>query len=170
MILESRDDMPNQRQPNSRHCFVCGLSNPFGLQLCFDVTAPGEVTTLYTVPEKFQGFPGVVHGGVVAAMLDEVCARVHMGIDTPRFMYTATLEVRYRKNIPIGQLLRIVGKAEKSKARTAKSTGVIYGPDGDILAEAEALLVNVPEDMLSNVDLEALGWRVYEDQYEDSPP
>ncbi len=147
------------RQPNSRHCFVCGLTNPFGLQLRFDITAPGEVTTYYTVPEKYQGFPGIVHGGVVAAMLDEVCGRVHMGIDPPRFMYTATLEVRYRKNVPIGQPLRIVGKAIRSKSRTATAMGIIYGPQGDILADADALLVDVPQGMLSNVDLDALGWK-----------
>lgn len=149
------------RQPNSRFCFVCGLSNAFGLQLRFDLTAPGEVTCLYTVPERYQGFPGVVHGGIVAAMLDEVCARAHMGIDPPRFMYTARLEVRYRKNVPVEQPLRIVGTALKSKSRTATSTGVIYGPDDEILAEADALLVDVPQEYLQDADLEALGWRVY---------
>lgn len=151
------------RQPNSSQCFVCGLGNPFGLQLRFDITGPGEVTTCYTVPEKFQGFPGVVHGGVVAAMLDEVCGRVHMGDDPPRFMFTATLEVRYRKNVPVGQPLRIVGKAVKSKSRTATSMGAIYDPDGEVLAEADALLVEVPAGTLSNVDLAALGWKVYDE-------
>lgn len=151
------------RQPNSRFCFVCGLSNAFGLQLRFDLTAPGEVTCLYTVPERYQGFPGVVHGGIVAAMLDEVCGRAHMGIDPPRFMYTARLEVRYRKNVPVEQPLRIVGKALKSKSRTATSSGVIYGPQGDVLAEADALLVDVPQEFLQGADLEALGWKVYPD-------
>jgi acyl-coenzyme A thioesterase PaaI-like protein len=150
-----------QRQPNSRHCFVCGLGNPYGLQLRFDLTGPDEVTTHFTVPDKFEGFPGVVHGGIVAAMLDEVCARVHMGIDPPRFMYTASLEVRYRRNVPVEQPLRIVGKALKRKSRTATSSGVIYGPTGEVLAEAKALLVDVPQEMLSEVDLEALGWKVY---------
>lgn len=149
------------RQPNSRYCFVCGLSNAFGLQLRFDLTAPGEVTCLYTVPERYQGFPGVVHGGIVAAMLDEVCGRAHMGIDPPRFMYTARLEVRYRKNVPVEQPLRIVGKALKSKSRTATSSGVIYGPQGEVLAEADALLVDVPQEFLQGADLEALGWKVY---------
>jgi acyl-coenzyme A thioesterase PaaI-like protein len=151
------------RQPNSHHCFVCGLNNPFGLQLRFDFTGPDELTTLFTVPDRYEGFPGVVHGGIVAAMLDEVCARVHMGIDPPRFMYTATMEVRYRQHVPVGQPLRIVGRAVKRKSRTATSTGVIYGPAGEVLAEAEALLVDVPEGMLSGVDLEALGWKVYPD-------
>jgi acyl-coenzyme A thioesterase PaaI-like protein len=150
-----------QRQPNSRFCFVCGLSNQFGLQLRFNITAPGEVTALYTVPERYQGFPGVVHGGIVAAMLDEVCARADMGVEPPRFMYTARLEVRYRKNVPVEQPLRIVGKVVKSKSRISTSSGVIYGPDGDVLAEADALLVDVPQESLEGADLEALGWKVY---------
>jgi len=150
-----------QRQPNSKLCFVCGLSNAFGLQLRFDITAPGEVTSLFTVPERYQGFPGVVHGGIVAAMLDEVCARAHIGIDPPRFMYTARLEVRYRKNVPVEQPLRIVGTALKSKSRIATSSGVIYAPDGEVLVEADALLVDVPQEYLQGADLEALGWKVY---------
>lgn len=149
------------RQPNSRFCFVCGLSNQFGLQLRFDLTAPGEVTCEYSVPERYQGFPGVVHGGIVAAMLDEVCARAHMGVEPPRFMYTARLEVRYRKNVPVEQPLRIVGTALKSKSRSATSSGVIYGPGGEVLAEADALLIDVPQEYLQDADLEALGWKIY---------
>ena len=151
------------KQPNSRHCFVCGRENPYGLKLNFYETAPGEVVVEYTVPEQFQGYPGVVHGGVIAAMLDEVTARVHMGGDPPRFMFTARLDVRYRKNVPIGQPLRIVGHAGKSKERTAIAQGEIFGPAGDLLAEAEAMLVNVPDGIADQVDLEALGWKVYPD-------
>jgi acyl-coenzyme A thioesterase PaaI-like protein len=148
------------KQPNSNHCFVCGRENTYGLQLKFYQTMPGEVVVEYTVPEQFQGYPGVVHGGVVAAMLDEVTGRTQMGGYPPRFMFTAKLNVRYRKNVPIGQPLKIIGRAGISRDRTATATGEIYGPDGDLLAEAEAVLVNVPEETVSNVDLEALGWKV----------
>jgi acyl-coenzyme A thioesterase PaaI-like protein len=133
------------------------------LKLDFYETSPGEVVVEYTVPDQFQGYPGVVHGGVVAALLDEVTGRVHMGGNPVRFMFTARLDVRYRKNVPIGQPLRIFGHAGKSKERTAMATAQIYGPDGDLLAEAEALLVNVPEGIANQVDLEALGWKVYPD-------
>ncbi len=149
-------------QPNSRHCFVCGLENPNGLQLRFYETGPGEVTADYTVPDHFQGYPGVVHGGIVTAMLDEVTGRAHMHGEQTRFMYTAKLEIRFRRNVPIGQPLRVVGQVEKSKTRMASSTGKIYGPDGDLLAEAKALLVNLPEDAINDVNLEDLGWKVYE--------
>jgi acyl-coenzyme A thioesterase PaaI-like protein len=148
------------KQPNSNHCFVCGRANQYGLHLEFFETGPGEVVVEYTVPEQFQGYPGVVHGGVVAAMLDEVTGRVHMGGYPPRFMFTAKLEIRYRKNVPIGQPLKIVGRAGTSRDRTATSTAQIFGPDDELLAEAEALLVNVPEDTVSKVNLEAIGWKV----------
>lgn len=151
------------KQPSSKHCFVCGRENPYGLKLNFYETQPGEVVVEYTVPEQYQGYPGVVHGGVVAAMLDEVTGRVHMGGNPPRFMFTAKLEVRYHKNVPIGKPLRIVGQAGKSKERTAMASGKIFGPDGDLLAEADALLVNVPDEVTEQVDLEALGWKVYPD-------
>ncbi len=128
----------------------------------FYETAPGEVTAEYTVQEQFQGYPGVVHGGVVAAMLDEVTGRAQMGSEPTRFMYTARLDIRFRKNVPIGVPLRLVGKAIKSKGRTATSKGVIYSPDGEILAEAEALLVDLPQETLERADLEALGWKVYD--------
>jgi len=149
-------------QPNSSHCFVCGMTNPNGLRMRFYETVSGEVTAEYTVPEQFQGYPGVVHGGVVAAMLDEVTGRAQMGSDPTRFMYTARLDVRFRKNVPVGVPLRLVGKAIKSKGRTATSKGAIYSPEGEVLAEAEALLVDLPNETLESADLEALGWKVYD--------
>jgi acyl-coenzyme A thioesterase PaaI-like protein len=149
-------------QPNSKNCFVCGLANPFGLKLRFYTTSPEEVTAEYTVPHHYQGYPGVVHGGIVAAMLDEAAGRSLMGGDPPRFMYTARLDIRYRKNVPVGQPLLVVGKALKNRARTATATGSIYLQSGELLAEAEVLLVDVPQEMLAGIDLESLGWKVYD--------
>lgn len=151
------------KQPNSANCFVCGVSNPLGLNMKFYLTNPGEITAEYTVPFDYQGYPGVVHGGIVAAMLDEVCSRAHMTGDPPRFMYTARLDIRYRKNVPIEQPLRIIGRIEKTKSRSATSKGSILNSEGVILAEAVALLINLPEEVFESADLEALGWRVYPD-------
>ena len=153
------------KQANSRQCFVCGLENPAGLHLHFYESAPGEVTANYTVGEQHQGYPGIVHGGIVAAMLDEVTGRAHMGpTSNPRFMFTARLDVRYRKPVPVGKPLRLVGKAGNGKSRMATAKGFLYGPGGELLAEAEAILVNVPETMVKQADLESLGWKVYPDE------
>ena len=111
-----------QRQPNSRHCFVCGLENSFGLKLRFDEISPGKVTSECTLGEEYQGYPGVVHGGIIAAILDEMAGRSQMGGDPPRFLATAKLDIRYRKNVPTGEPLQLIGVAGKSKRRTATAS------------------------------------------------
>jgi acyl-coenzyme A thioesterase PaaI-like protein len=152
------------KQANSRHCFVCGVENPYGLHLNFYESAPGEVVAEYTIPEHFQGYPGVAHGGIVATMLDEISGRAHIGAVPPRFMYTARLEVRYRQNVPVGEPLKIVGKIGKSKGRMATATGEIYDQKGSLLAEADAILVDIPKEVIDNTDLEELGWKIYPDE------
>ncbi len=152
------------KQPNSRMCFVCGLENPIGLHLHIYETEPGIVEATYVAPEHFQGFPGVLHGGVVASLLDEISSRAHMGSDPqkPRFMFTAKLDVKYRKNAPVGKWLKLIGKAGKAKSRSAEAWGGVYDAEtGDLLAEANALLINVPLDQFDLSRLNELGWQIY---------
>ncbi len=153
-----------RKQPNSRMCFICGLENPIGLHLHIYETEPGIVESTYFAPEHFQGYPGVLHGGIVAAILDEVSGRAHMGSDpmNPRFMFTAKLEVKYRKNVPVGKQLKIIGKAGKSKARSAEAWAGIYDAESEeLLAEGNTLLMNVPPEQFDNSKLNELGWKVY---------
>lgn len=150
-------------QPVSTQCFVCGVSNPVGLKLKFYQTAPREVTAECKIPEKYQGYPGIVHGGIVASILDEIAGRAFMGVgENPRFMYTAKMQVRYRRNVPVDQPIRLVGRQIKDRGRMATAEGVVYDQDGNRLAECESLLVDVPSEMLDGVDLRAMGWKVYE--------
>lgn len=151
-------------QPNSKHCFVCGLSNPAGLRLRFYNTGAGEVTAEFSLPEQYQGYPGIVHGGIVASMLDEAAGRSFMGGDEPNFMFTARLTIRYRRNVPTQTPLRLVGQAGKRSGRYAEATSRIFGPQGDLLAEAEAVLADIPQDSFPSGDLEALGWKIYPEE------
>ncbi|HEY3311771.1 MAG TPA: PaaI family thioesterase [Anaerolineales bacterium] len=156
--------LTRQRQPNSKMCFICGLENPVGLKLKIYQTGPGVIETTYTAPEHFQGYPGVLHGGIVASILDEISGRAQMGNPSaPRFMFTARLEVKYRKNVPIGKPLRIIGRAGRSKGKLAEGWAGIYAEDGALLAEANTMLINVPAEILDNTNLERLGWKVYPD-------
>ncbi len=154
----------SQKQPNSRMCFICGLENPVGLKLKIYEIEPGVIETRYIAPEHFQGYPGVLHGGIVASILDEISGRSLMGDPSaPRFMFTGKLEVKYRKNVPIGKPLKIVGKAGKSRGKMAEGWAGIYNENGELLAEANTLLVDVPEEMLKMADADNLGWKVYPD-------
>ena len=157
--------MTNNKQPNSKMCFVCGLENPVGLKLHIYQTEPGVIETTYTAPDYFQGYPGVLHGGIVATILDEISGLAHMGDPSaPRFMYTGKMEVKYRKNVPTDVPLKIIGKAGKSKKRTAEGWAGVFHPDGTLLAEATTLLFNLPEETLDSANLEELGWKVYPDE------
>lgn len=156
-----------RKQPNSRMCFICGLENPVGLHLHIYETQPGVVETTYIAPEHFQGYPGVLHGGIVGALIDEIAGRSHMGSDpmNPRFMFTAKLEVKYRRNVPVGKPLKIMGRAGKSKSKSAEAWAGIYEAETDeLLAEGNVLLINVPEEQFDSSRLGELGWMVYPEE------
>ena len=145
-------------------CFICGLENPVGLHLHIYETEPGVVESTYTAPDHFQGYPGVLHGGIVGALIDEISGRALMGSDpmNPRFMFTARLEVKYRKNVPIGQPLKIIGRAGKSRSRSAEAWAGIYDAEtNELLAEGTTLRMNVPADQFEPSSLDELGWKVY---------
>ncbi|MDL1912480.1 PaaI family thioesterase [Chloroflexi bacterium CFX6] len=151
------------KQPNSKMCFICGIENPVGLHLHIYETEPGVVETTYTAPDHFQGYPGVLHGGIVGAIIDEISGRAHMGSDpqNPRFMFTAKLEVKYRRNVPVGKPLKIVGRAGKSKTKSAEAWAGIYDAEtNELLAEGSTLLINVPEEQFDQSRLGELGWKV----------
>jgi acyl-coenzyme A thioesterase PaaI-like protein len=150
------------KQANSRSCFVCGIENPVGLHLNFYETDSGEVIVNFTAPEQYQSYPGILHGGIVAAILDETAGRANMHGNPPRFMFTAKLEIHYRKNVPIGQPLKIIGKAGKVRSRIAESWAGIYGTDGTLLAEANALYMDIPNQP-DATSLDSFGWKVYPD-------
>jgi uncharacterized protein (TIGR00369 family) len=143
-------------------CFVCGLENLAGLKLVFYETGPAEVTATYTPPDQFQGYPGLLHGGIVASLLDEVGGRVVMIGDHKHFMLTAKMEVKYRRPTPLGQALTVYGRLVKQRGRLALAHAELRLPDGTVTAEAELTLADLPGDTVRDGDLEALGWRVYD--------
>lgn len=152
------------KQPNSRMCFACGLENPVGLQLSFYDDRSGSVVAETVIPAHFQGYPGRTHGGVVAAMLDEIVGRTAMTEDPNRFMVTAKLDVRYRKPIPLGERLRLHGSLTRRKGRLAWAHAEVRLADGSLGAEADATLMDIDSSV---GDPAALGWRVYPDSSVD---
>ncbi len=153
------------QQPVSRSCFICGVENPIGLHMRFyesDIE-PVEVTAEYTVPAQYQGYPGVVHGGIVAAMLDEVTSRTIFRGDPPRFVVTARLNVRYRRPVPVETPLRLVGRIVKDKGKVITVAGQVFGPGSELLAEAEAVIVEVDPSFFGEDAFTDQDWQVYPD-------
>jgi len=153
----------HNKQPNSRKCFACGVENSRGLGLSFYEVGPDEVMAECTIPGHFEGYPGIVHGGIVATMLDEVTGRAAMIGEHARFRLTAKLEIRYRKPVPSEQPLRLRGIVVRRKGHVAFAHSELILADGTVAAEADAVLVDHPGLHDDESVLESLGWKVYPD-------
>lgn len=148
------------KQPNAKNCFVCGRDNKTGLQLKFYDDGVDTVKSSMTLDSRFEGYPGIAHGGILASILDEVVGRVAMVADHHRFMMTVIMKVQYRNPVPINTPLVAIGNAVRLKGRIGKAEGRIYLPDGSIGCEAELTLADMPGEIRDSDDFEAIGWQV----------
>jgi uncharacterized protein (TIGR00369 family) len=130
-------------QGTSRMCFVCGRENPVGLHLHFyEDPEAHQIIVPLNIPEQYQGYPGVVHGGILATILDETTGRaINVGRDDEQFWVTAKFEIRYRRPTPTKTPLTAVGWVVSLRSRTAEVAGEIRLPDGTVTAEATAVVV-----------------------------
>lgn len=121
-----------------------------------------EVWCDYAIPPHYEGYPGVAHGGVVAAILDEICGRATMVADLNHFMMTAKMEVKYRCPVPLNVKMRAVGRVTQRRGRLAIARGELWIAEGVLAAEATLTLADLPEKLRGQGSLDELGWRVYD--------
>ncbi len=150
-----------RKQPNSKMCLVCGMRNPFGLRAFFYELENGEVVALFHPREEHQSYPGRLHGGIAAAILDETIGRVGM-IRYGEEMWGVTLEfrIRFRKPVPLNAELRVVGRITRENNRSFEGTGEILLPDGSVAVEGSGRYLKLPIERIADFDVEEQEWRV----------
>jgi len=132
-------------------CFVCGEKNDFGLHARFYETEANELIALINPSEQHQGYPGRMHGGIAATILDETIARsICNGKDVQLWGVTIELKTKFRKPIPLGQELKIVGRVTSEGTRSFEGTGEIILPDGEIAVSAEGRYLKTTIDRITN--------------------
>ncbi len=119
--------------PRYRKCFVCGKGNPIGLNITFRRCGNDEVCCEFSLDERYIGYPGRVHGGVVAAVLDEIMGWA-CSVSFRRFYYTVEFSVRYKKPIEPGRMLAAKAKAKAEKHGIAMATATLEYEDGTVVA------------------------------------
>ena len=153
------------KQPSSRTCFLCGRQNDVGLKMTWhNDEEAGQVWSIVTIPEHFNGYPNVVHGGIVAAILNETAGRaLLLGGKNDELMVTLKLEVKYRRPTPTNTPLKAVGWIIKRSKNRARVAGDIRLPDGTVTAECEAVIVRTPAEVSEQFEAEKPYWKVYDD-------
>lgn len=123
-------------------CFGCGERNPIGLRLAF-YRLDGAVEAEFTARPEHQGYIGYVHGGIIAALLDEAMSWAVIAA-TKRLMVTARMELSFRAPVPVGERLVIRGWVEEDRGRLVRARAELRkGGSEQRLAEASGTFLRV---------------------------
>jgi len=147
------------KQHNSRMCFVCGLKNPAGLKASFYEVEGDQLVALFKPCERHQGYPGRLHGGLAATILDETIGRA-MNINQDEIWgVTVEFNVRYKKPVPLDQELRVVGRITSQNRRLFEGTGEILLPNGEVAVEGRGKYIKLPLEEIADFDYEEQDWK-----------
>jgi len=128
------------------HCFGCGQGQPHGLHMATTAGEGVSVHAEFTVQPAHQGAPGLAHGGVLAAALDETLGALGWLLRT--IAVTRRLESEFLRPVPVGTTLHLTARCTAVADRKIFCTaeGRVDGPDGPVAVRADALFVEVRVD------------------------
>ncbi len=121
-------------------CFGCGQKNPIGLKLNFKWDGK-TARTEFTPTRFYQGWPKILHGGIITTMLDEAMSYAvrFSGVD----FLTARIQVSFKRPILIDERLVITGSIARNKGRFLEVKADVSLPDGTLMAEGTGTFVVV---------------------------
>lgn len=123
---------------DARYCFVCGPDNPIGLKLRF-AQLQDEIRAEFTPSDLHVGYEGLVHGGILAALIDDAVANVWFlrGQEA----VTAKIEVRFRREVRPGDRLIVTARETGAKAGMLTARAEVARTDGEVVAEGTGYVV-----------------------------
>ncbi len=134
--------MGNMTQLRDNHrCYVCGRDNPAGLQADFEIDAAARsIRALFMTKPEHQGYEGIVHGGILSALLDEAMAKLAFSLGISAV--TAEMTVKFTAPVTPGEEVVVLGRITKEARRLVLAEARIEkGPV--VVAEATGKLLKV---------------------------
>ncbi|MCD5401916.1 PaaI family thioesterase [candidate division NPL-UPA2 bacterium] len=123
-------------------CFVCGKKNARGFKLDFSLDEEKKTMETILVPEEWQqGYAEIIHGGIIATLLDEVMTKLvfELGMNA----VTAELSVRFKKPVGLNDKLLVKGQINEETSRIIYAKAEAKFEDGSLAAEANSKLIIV---------------------------
>jgi len=149
-----------KKQENSGKCIVCGLNNKLGLKASFYELENEELVAIFTPLEEHQSYPGRLHGGITASILDETIGRSIMIKHENFWGVTIELSLKYRKPIPLDEELRVIGRITKDGSKIYEGTGEIILRTGEVAVTATGKYFKMPIDKIVDIEAEHMDWEV----------
>ena len=137
-----RTIVANSSTPLETECFACGHDNPHGLHLRFQVVRPGLVHATWDVRDGWEGFSGVVHGGIVTTVLDEAMAKAI--VSTDRQGLTCEIKVRFCLPVRPDDTLEVEARIVEEHHRLILTDASLRGMNGQEVARADARFLCIP--------------------------
>lgn len=137
MRVTDNDGARPWAQDLARWCYACGDLNPIGLKLEFHMEEDWSVAN-FVAQQTHQGYPGYVHGGVVASLLDEAMGWATYGRGI--WALTGRMETRFRDIVPTNELLTVRGRIERDRGRALEVVAELRDNDNKVLADSRALM------------------------------
>ncbi len=137
-------------KPQGHNCFACGTENPIGLNLQF-YRLGDAVYSEITLDRQYEGWEGVVHGGIVSTLLDEVMSWAIMYAKQV-FLVTRKMDIKYIRPVLVGTPLRVAGRLmDDSEPPKIRARAEIRDDQGSLLVRGHAEFVEVPKENFSGV-------------------
>jgi uncharacterized protein (TIGR00369 family) len=137
--------MPDLPLTDDQLCFVCGELNPDGLRLRFEYPEPGRCRAEFVPAPKFQGWRGILHGGIIAALLDEAFAHARggPGRGAGEAAVTAEMTVKFKMPVRTGGRVVLEGRVVGEHGRVVDCESVLADESGAVLASGTGKLVKL---------------------------
>jgi uncharacterized protein (TIGR00369 family) len=123
---------------DDHYCFVCGEENPSGLHLKFTL-CDGKVKTEFVPQKIFQGYKDIVHGGIIAAILDEAMVKAAFMQGTQAV--TAEITIRFKNPLMAGEKAVVEAYILRTNKKIIETAAIIKKPDNTPVAEGHAKLL-----------------------------
>jgi len=143
-VRPSAKAAPLRFEVEPHRCFACGSLSEHGLQLDLHVDGDRCWTEL-ELADRFQGWDGIAHGGIVCTILDEVMA--WSLATTDNWGLTARMTVHFKRPVQLGVPIRAEGWMTRQRRRLVETAARLVDPgSGELLATAEAVYVAADEE------------------------
>lgn len=145
--MVSTESRPLKTYPN---CFGCGDANPIGLRLAYRSEGKCLVTD-FTPAEAHQGWPGIVHGGIITTLLYEVMENLPYADGKIALM--RRMQTRFRKPARIGERITAAAWFTSENGRDMSAAATLADERGEIIAEGSAELVALRQEHIERLGI-----------------